>query len=119
MSSFPQPILNEPLSTQNFQSLYTFGPGMHENPYHINVVRQPLNRNLSRCFPDLHNEFVQAFGDILALKEHGNQASLGQPMRFTVLIRVEIGARRQTIDHAGHLSSEQPYLCRSSLMWVQ
>ncbi|KAJ7137551.1 cytochrome P450 [Mycena crocata] len=37
------------------------------NPYHDNVVRSTLTRNLGRCFPDVHDEIVCAFDDVLPL----------------------------------------------------
>ncbi|KAF7360640.1 hypothetical protein MVEN_00795700 [Mycena venus] len=51
------------------QSDYTMGPETTLNPYHIDVVRGALTRNLSRCFPRVHNEILHAFDDVLGLHD--------------------------------------------------
>ncbi|KAF7336908.1 hypothetical protein MVEN_02127100 [Mycena venus] len=49
------------------QSDYTMGPETTINPYHIDVVRGALTRNLGRCFPRVCDEIVHAFDDVLEL----------------------------------------------------
>ncbi|KAJ7430919.1 cytochrome P450 [Mycena latifolia] len=53
------------------QSDYTMGPEIARNPYSTEAVRRNLTRNLGRCFPDLRDEIVHAFDDVLALDGTG------------------------------------------------
>ncbi|KAJ7263036.1 hypothetical protein C8J57DRAFT_1630959 [Mycena rebaudengoi] len=45
----------------------TIGPELSINPYYSDTVRTQFTRNLGRCFPEVHNEIVSAFEDVLAL----------------------------------------------------
>ncbi|KAJ7438633.1 cytochrome P450 [Mycena galericulata] len=54
-----------------FQSDYTVGPEITANPYHTVVIRGSLTRNLVRCFPQVRDEIVHAFDDVLALEDKG------------------------------------------------
>ncbi|KAJ7473570.1 cytochrome P450 [Mycena latifolia] len=49
------------------QADYTMGPEIARNPYSTEAVRRNLTRNLGRCFPDVRDEIVHAFDDVLAL----------------------------------------------------
>jgi len=49
---------------------YTLGPNVHRNPYHIQVIRLQLTRNLGALYPILRDEIVTAFEEILDLKEN-------------------------------------------------
>ncbi|KAJ7666364.1 cytochrome P450 [Mycena rosella] len=50
------------------QSDYTMGPGITRAPYHVEAIRGSLTRNLGRCFPEVRDEIVHAFEDILSLE---------------------------------------------------
>ncbi|KAJ7124673.1 cytochrome P450 [Mycena crocata] len=50
------------------QGDYTMGPEITLNPYHQYTVRGSLTRNIGRCLPQMHDEFVCAFEEVLALK---------------------------------------------------
>jgi len=50
---------------------YTFGEEVVADPYHILMIRTPLNKNLGVCFPDVRDEIVQSFDDVLALEGNG------------------------------------------------
>lgn len=43
------------------------GPEITANPYHQHTVRTALTRNIGRCLPQIHDEFVRAFEDEFAL----------------------------------------------------
>jgi hypothetical protein len=46
----------------------------HENlvdPFPIGVIRTTLNRNLAACYPNIQDEVVHAFTDVLALDGSG------------------------------------------------
>ncbi|KAJ7499254.1 cytochrome P450 [Mycena latifolia] len=47
------------------QTGYTMGWGIENNPYHAGVVRTSMTRNLGTLFPEVRDEIVTAFDDIL------------------------------------------------------
>ncbi|KAF9477848.1 cytochrome P450 [Pholiota conissans] len=53
----------------NFQSYlqldYTLGPEVTTNPYHINVVRSTMTRNVAAQFDDMRTEAISAFEDLI------------------------------------------------------
>ncbi|KAF8555102.1 cytochrome P450 [Imleria badia] len=61
-----QDALNDEL-----QAEYTLGPEIQHNPYHVSIVRSQLTRNLGALHPEIRNEIVTAFDDVLDLK--GNE----------------------------------------------
>jgi hypothetical protein len=58
---------------QYLQLDYTLGPEVTTNPYHINVVRSTMTRNVAAQFEDMHSEAVSAFEDLVSSN------SLGKP----------------------------------------
>ncbi|KAJ7368770.1 cytochrome P450 [Mycena albidolilacea] len=52
-----------------FQFEYTVGPEFKSNPYHIDVIRGTLTRNLGRCFPRVRDEIVHAFDDVIGVRD--------------------------------------------------
>ncbi|KAJ7720374.1 cytochrome P450 [Mycena maculata] len=48
---------------------WTMGSEIHTNPYHVQAIRSQLTRNLGRCFPQVRDEIVNAFDDVLGLKD--------------------------------------------------
>ncbi|KAF7317664.1 Cytochrome P450 [Mycena kentingensis (nom. inval.)] len=55
-------------STNEFlQTRYTLGRGIERDPYHPAVIRTSLSRNVGSRFPDIRDEIVCAFGDLLPL----------------------------------------------------
>ncbi|KAF8887261.1 cytochrome P450 [Gymnopilus junonius] len=51
-----------------YQWDYTVGPAVSENPYHINIVRGPLTRNLANQFDDIREEMILAFNGMIPCK---------------------------------------------------
>ncbi|KAF8967500.1 cytochrome P450 [Flammula alnicola] len=53
----------------NFESYlqldYTLGPEVTTNPYHINVVRSPMTRNIAAQFDEMRDEATRAFEEII------------------------------------------------------
>ena len=47
------------------------GAEIASNPYHALAIRGSLTRNLGRCFPQVRDEIVNAFDEVLALKDNG------------------------------------------------
>ncbi|KAL0567793.1 hypothetical protein V5O48_014203 [Marasmius crinis-equi] len=48
---------------------YTMSPTAHTNPYHINIVRTPLTRNIGARFDDILDETLTAFADSIPLHD--------------------------------------------------
>jgi hypothetical protein len=46
-----------------------------DNPYHVHTIRTSLTRNLHACFPDVRDEIVCAFNDVLQLQGSGADES--------------------------------------------
>lgn len=46
-------------------------PEVHHNPYHIPIVRSQLTRNIGALYPEIRNEIITAFDDILDLNGNG------------------------------------------------
>ncbi|KZT08274.1 cytochrome P450 [Laetiporus sulphureus 93-53] len=64
----PEAQLSQMQSNREFLQVdYTLGSNVHENPYHVGLIRSNLTRNLTRLFPELHDEVVAAFGDAIRL----------------------------------------------------
>jgi len=47
---------------------HTIGHVQHHDPYQIAVIRTPMTRNIGVCFPDIRNEVVAAFEDLIPAK---------------------------------------------------
>ncbi|KAJ7122772.1 cytochrome P450 [Mycena epipterygia] len=50
------------------QTGYTMGWGIEKDPYHAGVVRTSMTRNLSTLFPEVRDEIIVAFDDLLPLQ---------------------------------------------------
>ncbi|KAF8994662.1 cytochrome P450 [Cyathus striatus] len=50
---------------ETLQVPYTMGSEVVTNPYHLPLIRVQLTRNLDNIFPELHEEVVDSFNDIL------------------------------------------------------
>ncbi|KAJ7215678.1 cytochrome P450 [Mycena haematopus] len=57
----------DPNLRQILQADYTMSHEITANPYHAHTVRTALTRNIARCLPQMHDEFVRAFEDEFAL----------------------------------------------------
>lgn len=47
------------------------GREVTDNPYHINIVRGPLTRNLANQFDDIRDEMVLAVNDMIPCQKDG------------------------------------------------
>ena len=59
------------ITLQLLQVKYTFGLEVQEQPYHVQVVRDHLRRNISQLFPEVFEEIRLSFDDIVPLRETG------------------------------------------------
>ncbi len=48
---------------------YTFGRSNRLDPYHLDVVRGALTRNIASCFADVQDEIKAAFRDNIPMTE--------------------------------------------------
>ncbi|KAJ7765820.1 cytochrome P450 [Mycena maculata] len=48
---------------------YTQGPEISANPYHVPVILGGVTRNLGRCFPEVRDEIVCSFKDVVVLDD--------------------------------------------------
>ena len=56
---------------QFYQWDHTIGPEVTMNPYHINIVRGPLTRNIAAQFDDLREEMIHALDDLIPCRDGG------------------------------------------------
>ncbi|KAJ7501714.1 cytochrome P450 [Mycena galericulata] len=71
IASAPEHILSfQQGVADSLQADYTMGPEITANPYHVLAIRGSLTRNLGRCFPEVRDEMISAFDDVLALKDN-------------------------------------------------
>ena len=61
---------------QKIQVEHTLGPHIHHNPYHLAVLRLHLTRNLEALYPEIRDEIVTSFAEVLDLTENGEQFRL-------------------------------------------
>jgi hypothetical protein len=64
------------MSSQDIQVKYTVGPHIYHNPYHIAVVRLHLTRNIEVLYPEVRDEIVTSFAEVLDLTGNGEEFSL-------------------------------------------
>jgi cytochrome P450 len=67
---------------ESLQSDYTLGPAARVDPYHVDVIRSPLTRNLGARFHDIRDEIEAAFADEIPAKE---SEWMQVPMLYTAM----------------------------------
>ena len=50
---------------------YTLSDKIHHNPYHVAVIRNHLTRQLVAVFPDIRDEIVLSFEELLPMSTDG------------------------------------------------
>ncbi|KAF8833162.1 cytochrome P450 [Paxillus ammoniavirescens] len=58
-------------ANDEFKVKYTLGHDVYHNPYHVPIIRSQLTRNVGILYPDIRDEMVTAFEEILDLR--GNE----------------------------------------------
>ncbi|KAJ7937288.1 cytochrome P450 [Mycena leptocephala] len=70
VASAPEDVLSFNYGVEDIlQADYTIGPQMTSYPHNATVVRVGLTRNLGRCFPQVLDEIVHAFDDVIVADE--------------------------------------------------
>jgi len=73
---------------ESIQAKFTMGRELSENQYHLNAVRTSLTRNLHACFPNVRDEIVCAFNDVLQLRESEWKSVTVLPAVMAIVARV-------------------------------
>ena len=60
----------------------SLGEETFADPYHIPVIRTALTKNIAAKFPDMRDEIVESFQDVLALDDNG--ASIFLPFPYAM-----------------------------------
>ncbi len=63
---------------------YTFGRSAKLDPYHFDVVRGALTRNIASCFADVQDEIKAAFKDNIPMAEGAKTNNVFESLRLTV-----------------------------------
>lgn len=56
---------------QYLQLDYTLGKQLLSNPYHIDVIRMAVTRNIGARFQEIHDEVSRAYSDAIKLTGNG------------------------------------------------
>ncbi|EJD07460.1 cytochrome P450, partial [Fomitiporia mediterranea MF3/22] len=56
---------------EDFKTRWTFGEKLATHRYHVAIVRNQLTRSLSLLFDDVRDEIMQAFNDLIPMKQDG------------------------------------------------
>ncbi|KAF7320661.1 Cytochrome P450 [Mycena chlorophos] len=74
IASAPEHVLGFNAATaEELQTKWTVGRQITDDAWHANTVRGSLTRNLSRCFPEVRDEIVLAFDEILGKQLDGTE----------------------------------------------
>ncbi|KAF9244079.1 cytochrome P450 [Melanogaster broomeanus] len=65
---------------------YTMGHDIHYKPYHIQIIRSQLTRSLGVLYPDIRDEVVTAFEEILDLEGNGDQEFISAEWKSVVAL---------------------------------
>ncbi|KAJ6452369.1 cytochrome P450 [Mycena vulgaris] len=88
LASAPESILSFVGGNQdNLQTDITIGREISDNPYHLDIVRSTLTRNLGKCFSDLRDEMILAFDDTLVLTGTDWKLVPALPTAMTMIAR--------------------------------
>ncbi|TFY79745.1 hypothetical protein EWM64_g4272 [Hericium alpestre] len=79
-------VTSPDLVDDSFQTKYTIGMELTNNPFHIPVVRSRLTRNLTAVFPQIRDELVAGSLDLIPAKENGMLLVSLSAVWFDVLI---------------------------------
>lgn len=71
-ASFRERIEADGQHIQTIQTDYTIGPHIGDNPYHVHIVRNQLKRALPNLTPEVYEEMVDAFSELIPVTEGNN-----------------------------------------------
>ncbi|KAF7367761.1 hypothetical protein MSAN_00840100 [Mycena sanguinolenta] len=73
---------------ESIQAKFTMGRERAENHYHLDVIRTTLTRNLHNCFPDVRDEIICAFDEVLQLQGSEWKSHPVLPTMMAIVARV-------------------------------
>ncbi|KAJ7796325.1 cytochrome P450 [Mycena olivaceomarginata] len=73
---------------ESLQPNFTMGRAISKDPYHHHAIRTTLTRNLHACFPEVRDEIVCAFNDVLQLQESDWKTLPVLPTMMAIVARV-------------------------------
>ncbi|KAJ7777005.1 cytochrome P450 [Mycena metata] len=73
---------------ENLPTRLVIGAAIADNPYHSHTIRTNLTRNLHACFPDVRDEIICAFNDVLPVKDSEWTTLPVLPIIMAVVARV-------------------------------
>ncbi|KAJ7767232.1 cytochrome P450 [Mycena metata] len=71
-----------------FQLRHVIGAAISDNPYHQHTIRTSLTRNLHTCFPEVRDEIICAFNDVLQVQSSDWKTLPVLPTMMAVVARV-------------------------------
>lgn len=83
-------------------------PEVHHNPYHLSIVRSQLTRNLGALYPEIRDEIITAFDDVLDLEGNGKHL-VPISMPYSQMYGIPIEWK-----NVPALSSVEKVVCRTS-----
>ncbi|KAJ7124104.1 cytochrome P450 [Mycena crocata] len=89
IASAPEDVLSFHAAVEErIQVKSTMGAALAENRYSLGTIRTSLTRNLGRCFPEVQDEIVCAFDDVLNLDKSEWKSLPMLPTAMAVVARV-------------------------------
>ncbi|KAK0222735.1 cytochrome P450 [Armillaria nabsnona] len=82
--SSPGQLSSLDATSELLQMDYMIGRDVFADPYHINVVRSALTRNIAVCFEDVADEIQEVFHDNIPMTEGRSQDYIKLNINFTV-----------------------------------
>ncbi|KAH9474336.1 Cytochrome P450 monooxygenase 151 [Psilocybe cubensis] len=67
---------------------HTLGPELLDDPYHIDVIRMSVTRNIAARFEDIHDEVRRAYSDAIKVNENDWTALPAYELQVQVINRV-------------------------------
>ncbi|KAF7792532.1 hypothetical protein EIP86_003573 [Pleurotus ostreatoroseus] len=61
---------------ESINTKYMFNHSLHENPYHIAVIKERLTRHLTEAFADIRDEIAAAFSEHIPAPDNGKWISV-------------------------------------------
>ncbi|KAJ7870824.1 cytochrome P450, partial [Mycena olivaceomarginata] len=84
----PENVISFTAGVEEVRANFTMGRAITKNPYHHHAIRTTLTRNLHACFPEVRDEIVCAFNDVLQLQGSDWKTLPVLPTMMAIVARV-------------------------------
>lgn len=54
---------------------FTLGPSIHNNTYHVAILKNQLTRGINTLFPEMRDELQAAFNDVIPVSNGNSHLS--------------------------------------------